>query len=102
MAVIGDLVIVDDEDERLVLTATGRFRAEVVPEDADGIWRNLETTDELVEFYDPTDVFGDVADAIAEAYPAVAPEPDDEDDEAEDDEAADNAADNAAEGDKDR
>ena len=29
---------------------------------------------ELVEFYDPTDVFGDLADAIAEAFPAVAPE----------------------------
>ncbi len=74
VAVIGDLVIVDDEDERLVLTATGRFRAEVVPEDADGLWRNLETTDELVEFYDPTDVFGDLADALAEAFPSVAPE----------------------------
>jgi hypothetical protein len=74
VAVIGDLVIVDDEDERLILTATGRFRAEVVPEDADGLWRNLETTDELVEFYDPTDVFGDLADALAEAFPSVAPE----------------------------
>ena len=30
--------------------------------------------DELVEFYDPTDVFGDLADALAEAFPAVAPE----------------------------
>ena len=29
---------------------------------------------ELVEFYDPTDVFGDLADALAEAYPAVAPD----------------------------
>jgi hypothetical protein len=74
VSVIGDLVIVDDEDERLVLTATGKFRAEVIPEDAEGIWRNLETADELVEFYDPTDVFGDLADALAEAYPSVAPE----------------------------
>jgi hypothetical protein len=74
VAVIGDLVIVDDDDERLVLTAAGRFRAEVVPEDAEGTWRNLETTDELVEFYDPTDVFGDLADALAEAFPSVAPE----------------------------
>ena len=31
-------------------------------------------SDELVEFYDPTDVFGDLADALAEAFPAVAPE----------------------------
>jgi hypothetical protein len=71
--VIGDLVIVDDDDERLVLTRSGAFRAEVVPEDADGSWRTLGGPDELVEFYDPTDVFGDLADALAEAYPAVAP-----------------------------
>ena len=74
IALIGDLVIVDDEDERLILTATGTFRAEVVPEDSEGIWRSLNNADELVEFYDPTDVFGDLADALAEAYPTVAPE----------------------------
>jgi hypothetical protein len=71
---IGDLVIVDDDDERLILTATGEFRAEVVPEEADGSWRTLTGPDELVEFYDPTDVFGDLADALADAYPSVAPE----------------------------
>jgi hypothetical protein len=74
IALIGDLVIVDDDDERLILTATGTFRAEVVPEDSEGMWRSLGNTDELVEFYDPTDVFGDLADALAEAYPSVAPE----------------------------
>src|SRR5215218_7535998 len=71
---LGDLIIVDDDDERLTLTATDGFRAEVVPEDAEGEWRTLETADELVEFYDPTDVFGDLADSIAEAWPAVVPE----------------------------
>jgi hypothetical protein len=71
---IGELVIVDDDDERLMLTATGAFRAEVVPEDAEGTWRTLSGPDELVEFYDPTDVFGDLADALADAYPSVAPE----------------------------
>ena len=71
---IGDLVIVDDDDERLMLTAAGEFRAEVVPEEAEGTWRTLSGSDELVEFYDPTDVFGDLADALADAYPAVAPE----------------------------
>ena len=59
----------------------GRLGAEVIPEGAEGEWRKLATPEELVEFYDPTDVFGDIADAIAEAYPAVAPEDDDEDDE---------------------
>ena len=71
--VIGDLVIVDDDDERLVLTSSGAFRAEVVPEEAEGTWRTLRGPEELVEFYDPTDVFGDLADALADAYPAVAP-----------------------------
>jgi hypothetical protein len=71
---IGELVIVDDDDERLVLTSGGEFRAEVVPEEADGEWKTLTGPDQLVEFYDPTDVFGDLADALAEAYPAVAPE----------------------------
>jgi hypothetical protein len=74
IAVIGDLVIVDDDDERLMLTAGGTFKAEVIPEDAEEAWRTLDGADELVEFYDPTDVFGDLADALAEAFPSVAPE----------------------------
>jgi hypothetical protein len=78
---LGDLIIVDDEDERLVLGANGRFRAEVLPEDGDGEWRQLKAPDEIVEFYDPTDVFGDLADALAEAFPAIAPELEDEEEE---------------------
>ncbi len=74
ISVIGDLVIVDDDDERLLLTAGGTFRAEVIPEDSDDAWRTLDGAGELVEFYDPTDVFGDLADALAEAFPAVAPD----------------------------
>src|SRR2546423_12026228 len=70
---LGDLIVVDDEDERLTLTADG-FRAEVVPEEGNGEWRTLQTPEELVEFYDPTDVFGDLAHAVAEAWPPVAPE----------------------------
>ncbi len=74
ISVIGDLIIVDDDDERLTLTAAGTFRAEVIPEGADEVWRTLDGADELVEFYDPTDVFGDLADALAEAFPSVAPD----------------------------
>jgi hypothetical protein len=70
---IGDLIINDDDDERLTLTANGTFRAEVLTEE-ENEWRPLANADELVEYYDPTDVFGDLADALAEAYPAVAPE----------------------------
>jgi hypothetical protein len=71
---VGDVIVVDDEDERLVLQRDGSFRAEVVPEDNEGEWRTLASAEDLVEYYDPTDVFGDLADAIAEGYPDVAPE----------------------------
>ncbi len=72
-AVLGDLVIVDDEDERLTLKASGSFAAEVVPEDEAeaGVWRKLDGPDDIVEFYDPTDVFGDLADTLAEAFPGL-------------------------------
>ena len=96
---LGDLIIVDDEDERLVLGSSGRFRAEVLPEDGDGEWRELSAADDLVEFYDPTDVFGDLADALAEAFPAVAPESEDEGEDS-DGEEADEEADGDA-GDED-
>jgi hypothetical protein len=69
---LGDFVIVDDDDERLTLKASGSFVAEVVPEDAEGTWKTLDSPDEIVQFYDPTDVFGDLAEALAEAYPGVA------------------------------
>ena len=84
---IGDLMIIDDEDERLNLTRAGRLVAEVVPEAEDGRWKTLDSPDALVEFYDPTDVFGDVADALADAYPAIAPDGEGEEgeDDAEDD-----------------
>ena len=70
---IGDLIINDDDDERLTLTAAGEFSAEVLTEE-ENEWRRLGSADELVEYYDPTDVFGDLADALAEAYPSIAPE----------------------------
>jgi hypothetical protein len=70
---IGDMIINDDDDERLTLTAAGEFRAEVLTEE-ENEWRPLASADELVEYYDPTDVFGDLADALAEAYPSFAPE----------------------------
>lgn len=81
---LGDLIIVDDEDERLVLGGSGRFRAEVLPEDSGGEWRQLTGPDDIVEFYDPTDIFGDVADSLAEAFPSVAPELEEEDEGEED------------------
>jgi hypothetical protein len=103
---IGDLIVNDDDDERLTLTRSGEFRAEVLTEE-ENEWRPLTTPEELVEYYDPTDVFGDLADALAEAFPSIAPEvdafageageaageaadDDDDDDEDEDDDEAGN------------
>ena len=89
---LGDLFIVDDEDERLTLEASGGFRAEVVPEEADGEWRKLTTPEQIVEFYDPTDVFGDLAEALAEAYPSIAsnePKGEGDDDEGDDEDDED-------------
>ena len=86
---IGDLMIVDDEDERLTLTATGRFKAEVLPEDNATEWRELKTADDLVEFYDPTDVFGDLADTLAQSYPLIAGDEDEDEEADEADEAGD-------------
>jgi hypothetical protein len=99
---VGDLIVIDDDDERLSLARSGQIQAEVEPEGDEGAWRKLTTPEELVEFYDPTDVFGDIADAIAEAYPAVAPEMD-EDDEPDEDESddADNSDDDADNSDDD-
>jgi hypothetical protein len=72
-ALLGDFIIVDDDDERLTLERGGGFHGEVVPDDDTGEWRTLGSPDDLVEFYDPTDVFGDLADALAEAFPGIAP-----------------------------
>jgi hypothetical protein len=82
--VLGDLMILDDEDERLWFRSNGSFEAEVVPQAEDEAkapdeWRTLTSPDELVEFYDPTDVFGDFAEALVEHFPSVAIDDDDED-----------------------
>ena len=82
-AELGELLVVESDEERLVIQASGTFRAEVEAEDDEdahdgdatpaGEWLVLATPEELVGFYDPTDVFGDLADALAEAFPSIAP-----------------------------
>lgn len=74
---VGTIVIVDDLDEHLELSGAG-FRGKVIPE-GETRWTDLSGPDDVVRFYDPTDVFGDLADAIADAFPGVAPEDDSED-----------------------
>lgn len=85
---LGDSRVVDDEDERIWFRSTGAFEGEVVPEreddTEDGVeteWRPLTTPDDMVQFYDPTDLFGELAEAIAEAHPEVAPEFEEDDEE---------------------
>jgi len=80
---LGDQLILDDEDQRLWFRASGSFEAEVVPEpDEDegevSGWVALKSPEEMVRFYDPTDLFGDLAETIAERWPEVAPELDEE------------------------
>ena len=74
---VGDKKVLDEEDERLWYRASGAFEAEVVPERDDETetdWQALTKPEDMVQFYDPTDLFGDLAEAIAEEYPSVAPE----------------------------
>jgi hypothetical protein len=100
---LGDLMILDDEDERLWLKRNGHFEAEVVPErDADdkaaeGNWKRLSSPDDMVEFYDPTDIFGDLAEALAESFPSISADEgdDDEDDDDQDDDDQDDDDDDA-------
>lgn len=69
LGMVGTLVIVDDDDEHLAL-GVGGFRGRVIPE-GDQSWQDISSPDQIVRFYDPTDVFGDLAEAIVDAYPNV-------------------------------
>lgn len=83
-SVIGDQMILDDEDERLWFKSSGAFEAEVMPErdqddESEGVWVGLHSPEEMVQFYDPTDLFGDLAESLAEQFPEVAPAIDEDD-----------------------
>ena len=87
--VLGDQMMLDDEDERLWFKGTGVFEAEVLPEmdegdEHEGQWQQLRSPEELVQFYDPTDLFGDLAESLADTYPGIAPDEDDEEEAAAD------------------
>jgi hypothetical protein len=72
---VGTVNLVDDDDEHLALGAGG-FRGRVVAEGSPD-WQDLSSPDQIVRFYDPTDVFGDLAEALIDAFPAVAEAADD-------------------------
>jgi hypothetical protein len=69
LGLVGTFVIVDDDDEHLSLSVGG-FRGRVIPE-GETAWEEISSPDQIVRYYDPTDVFGDLAEAIADMYPAV-------------------------------
>ncbi len=69
LGLVSTLVIVDDDDEHLSL-AVGGFRGRVIPEGEES-WQDISSPDQIVRFYDPTDVFGDLAEAIVDSYPSV-------------------------------
>jgi hypothetical protein len=76
---LGDLLILDDEDERVWFKSQGSFEAEVIPEpdegeEADGAWKPLSSPEDMVQYYDPTDLFGNLAETLAEQFPSVDPD----------------------------
>lgn len=68
---VGPIVVDDDDDERLLLRADGVLAGEVLDDDT-GVWLAVETAEEVVRYYDPTDIFLDLADALVERYPDLA------------------------------
>jgi hypothetical protein len=79
LGLVAPIVVVEDEDEHLEL-AVGGFRGRVIPEGGTG-WQDISSPDQIVRFYDPTDVFGDLAEALVDQYPAVSGRADGGDDE---------------------
>jgi hypothetical protein len=71
---LGDIIFRDDADERLALQRDGRFLAEVVPEEDESSWRTLRTSDDIIEYYNPEELFEALAQKLDSAYPAVADE----------------------------
>jgi hypothetical protein len=82
LGLVKPVVVVDDEDEHLELTVGG-FRGRVIPEGGTG-WQDISSPDQIVRFYDPTDIFGDLAEALVDQYPAVSSADDDDDDDGDD------------------
>lgn len=77
----GDLVLIDESDDQLVLRGDGRFEttlnladmaprsAEVVEAHRDGL--TVTDAKTVAEFYDPADVLQWVTESLSERYPAV-------------------------------
>lgn len=71
---LGDIQIVGEPDGQVWLRANGRFYGRVIPEGGStaGQWQELPDANALAEFYDATDLFGRLADAIERRSPSTA------------------------------
>lgn len=67
---VGEVSIDDDDDERLRLTAEGRFSGRVLDEDT-GEWEAVASPEGVAAHYDPVDLFNDLADALEELFPGI-------------------------------
>jgi len=71
------IMIEDDDDEQLWLTDRGEFRGEVLTEVAPDeptsgrSWKPLGSPEDIVDFYDPVDLFGDLIDALEDEFPVL-------------------------------
>lgn len=70
-AEIGELLIEDQDDERLTLTALGTFHGQVRNDEAEG-WQSISSPDDVAENYDPVDLFSDLASALEDEFPDLA------------------------------
>jgi hypothetical protein len=70
---VGPVVVENDEDERVILRSDGVLAGEVL-DDATGSWLQVESPEEVASYYDPTDLFLDLADALVERFPELGPE----------------------------
>jgi uncharacterized protein DUF4429/putative oligomerization/nucleic acid binding protein len=70
---IGDILCIDEPDRQLWLRADGQFHGRVIPDDvAEAVsWVPLDNARELTEFFDATELFVGLAEAIEKKSPAI-------------------------------
>lgn len=69
---LGELQLINEPDEQFWLKSDGTFYGRVIPEEGPqaGQWRELDAGS-LTDFYDATDLFGKLADAVLMGTPQI-------------------------------
>ena len=70
-AEVGEILVEDEDDERLTLTALGTFHGQVRNDDQEG-WQSISSPDDVAENYDPVDLFSDIASALEDEFTDLA------------------------------